>query len=538
MPEYITIQEKVERKTYLKGKFRGKYVGILDERKSDGIHENFYDLEVLEGQITCDKKDIRKWQEGDEFHEFREVGKCLTKLPHELPCKVIEEDGTISHYKLHLQRPKLINYDLTLQQYDQEKVFGVVEGEISGFLIHYDIRDIIVEKKDEKVPSAGAQERIEGGAVFVISEREERQGDYIRKVTDFSDGTTKRGNWVKIKSEQSVISLWDIIVYILFFLFILAPFILLLVNFFWPVLIIAGLILLINFLQPIISFVGRWLIRLLCLGFVFSFIAGLISVFQEAKLPDVPQPVEDTEEVVEVQPEPVVGGDTLISHFRKWQDYDQREYSGYFKIKLSDFRNAARNRQNLPIGMYSSGEYNKIVASVSEFENQNLNLLYSFFDSLKTSHKLGDKRFAEVITSSIQDIPYALVLDQDCNSRIYDDAFITQYLSSGKECVGNIKYGLFSPSEFIGSLKGDCDTRTLLLYTILDHYGYDVAMLSSDVYRHSIIGINLPYDGVAKLINGKRFVVWETTAVGLRPGVISPEQSEMHFWSASLLSKP
>ena len=538
MPKYITVLEKVERKTYLKGKFRGKYVGVLDDKKSDGIHENFYDLEVLTGQISCRKEDIRKWQEGDEFNEFRTIGKCLTKLPAQLPCEIEGNDQVINHYLLRLHQPKLINYSLSLQQYDQEKVFGVVEGEISGFLIHYDDREIEVEEEDPDCIDNNDYNDVSRRNIANITDTHtEKKGNYTRPIKEYSDGTLRRGNWQRATNESSRISLWDVIGYLIFAFFILLPAIVLLINFFWPVVFIAGLFLIFNYLQPLLSFLGKWLIRLLGLTFILLFFGGLITLFKETSLSTVRQHAEDPVEVTQLEPNPKGGSDSIISHLRIWKDYDQKEYSGYFRIKVSDYRKAGSYRQNLSMNMSSPDEYNKIVSVINKFESKNLNLLFPLFDSIRSSNQLSKQRFAEVITSSVQDIPYSLILDRDCNPSFYNDAFITQYLKTGGECTGNVKYGLFSPSEFIGSLKGNCDTRTLLLFTILEHYGYDVVMLSSEVYRHSIIGINLPYEGIAKTINGKRYVVWETTLKGMKPGVVSPSQSDMRYWSASIFSK-
>jgi hypothetical protein len=89
----------------------------------------------------------------------------------------------------------------------------------------------------------------------------------------------------------------------------------------------------------------------------------------------------------------------------------------------------------------------------------------------------------------------------------------------------------------MANLKGDCDTRTLFLYTILSHYGYDVALLSSEYYNHSLIGINLPYDGISYLYKSQRYVLWETTAANIRPGSLPNEISNINYWRISLKSK-
>jgi len=150
---------------------------------------------------------------------------------------------------------------------------------------------------------------------------------------------------------------------------------------------------------------------------------------------------------------------------------------------------------------------------------------------------MDNKTFAESIVTCVQDIPYTLILEKACDPSLYNDHFVNEYLSKGGNCHPNVKYGILSPVEFAATLHGDCDTRALLLFMILNHYEYDVAMLSSEVYRHAVIAINLPYLGTSKNINGKRYVLWETTQAGIPPGVFPSEISNMNLWSFNLISK-
>ena len=73
--------------------------------------------------------------------------------------------------------------------------------------------------------------------------------------------------------------------------------------------------------------------------------------------------------------------------------------------------------------------------------------------------------------------------------------------------------------------------------TIFSHYDYDVALLSSEFYGHSILGINLPISGTAYNYKNQRYVMWETTAPNCKPGVIPNEISNTNNWRISLKSK-
>ena len=86
------------------------------------------------------------------------------------------------------------------------------------------------------------------------------------------------------------------------------------------------------------------------------------------------------------------------------------------------------------------------------------------------------------------------------------------------------------------SLNGDCDTRTLLLYTMLSYYNYDVALLSSEFYGHSILGINLPFEGKKYFYNNQEYTLWETTLL-VKPGLIPNQISNTNNWRISLKSK-
>jgi len=103
-------------------------------------------------------------------------------------------------------------------------------------------------------------------------------------------------------------------------------------------------------------------------------------------------------------------------------------------------------------------------------------------------------------------------------------------------CSAFQKFGINTPIEFLVNLNGDCDTRTLLVFTILEHYNYDVVLLSSDIYQHSILGINLPYQGARYEFMDKSYIFWETTSFS-PPGIIDNEISNTSNWYISLKSK-
>jgi hypothetical protein len=71
----------------------------------------------------------------------------------------------------------------------------------------------------------------------------------------------------------------------------------------------------------------------------------------------------------------------------------------------------------------------------------------------------------------------------------------------------------------------------------LSHYEYDVAILSSEFYSHSVLGINMPYNGLKYKYNNQKYTLWETTAKGSKPGILSNEISNINYWRISIKSK-
>jgi hypothetical protein len=86
----------------------------------------------------------------------------------------------------------------------------------------------------------------------------------------------------------------------------------------------------------------------------------------------------------------------------------------------------------------------------------------------------------------------------------------------------------------MGNFKGDCDTRSVLLFYVLSRFNYDVAILISEQYGHAILGIAGDYSGKFKQYNGIRYYVWETTATDFVPGILSPNYGNMNYWQITL----
>lgn len=541
MPKYETIENHIERRTYIQGKFKGKFIGYFDPRKSDTKHENFYDLEVISGEISTIKNEnnVRHWKTG-EPEAFQKIDNFLTKLPDSLPLEITDEKENTKIYNVNLNDKKLSDYTLSNQVYDGNKVFGDISGNISGYLKHYDTEYIRVEIKEKKSKKLGLiSNKIKTNKQTGNSEVD---GNYKRWEYYYSDRSTYWGSWIKQSgTKNSSFSFWEtlgLLIQIIIGAFFIIP----LLIFGWkvilPIAVLLGLIYLLSLLSNVIISIFKWVFRIA--GFTLLLLIGFGSILLFTNILKTPLTekkniVVNPKEVKKLE-ENLVLGDSIITHHRIWKDYDNNLYEANLKTRFSDYNDAYQLRNNLLIPLNNTTQYNRIVSAIHNYDLNKLDLVYSTLDSLKIQKKLNRIDFAKVVVSLIQDIPYSLILNDDCNANLYNDNFIKEYLSNNGDCLGFTKYGLLSPVEFVSTLKGDCDTRTLLLFTILSHYNYDVVMLSSELYKHSIIGINLPFNGISKSINGINYIVWETTNQGIPPGIISREISDMRFWNVSLIS--
>ena len=211
MPKYEIIENHIERRTYIKGEFKGKFIGYFNPEKSDIKHENFYDLEVISGEVkTIKSKDnVRHWAKG-EPEEFENIEKFLTQLPENLPIEIIEDDGEIKTYSVNLNDKKLIDYQLSNQVYESNKIYGDISGTISGYLRHFDIELESVEvdyqdKKTKNLHLKGIPEKIK---TYKQTGNTEVTDNYKRWEYYYSDKSTYWGPWKKQLRNSSSYSFW------------------------------------------------------------------------------------------------------------------------------------------------------------------------------------------------------------------------------------------------------------------------------------------------------------------------------------------
>jgi hypothetical protein len=535
MVEYKTIEKNIERRSYLKGSFSAKYIGYLDPIKSDGSHENFYDLEIINGIIKCISFDlsISRWDEG-ESEDFQSIEKFLCKFPESLLLETNDNQGNLRRFEISLNEPKLLDFSLSNRVFENNRVFGDINGTISGYLTHYETEYVEIEVTKETIP-------LQKIRTYKKTGKFEEKGSYIRWEYYYSNGDTYWGKWQKNYTKHSSNAIFETIgtiFSIIILLLVLIPILIIGYKVIFGILAIVALLYFSSFVGSVLKNLYTGLVYFFSIIFIVFLTIGLISIFSNT-IEGLSSTIENVE-IKQNEQEITIDEntlDTLITNSIHWSDYESNNYSITYSIKKEDIRNSYDFRNSIPEQIATRQNYDKIVASIHQHDKLLLKSFYKALDSLIITNELDKFEKAELIVTLVQNIPYTLILPDKCAYYLYDDEFIRDYLSAGEDCEGDVKFGLFSPIEFLSNLKGDCDTRTLLLFTILSHYGYDVVMLNSELYQHSIIGINLPYRGSTKLINRKNYIVWETTAPGFRPGFIAREYSDIRFWNPSLISQ-
>ena len=559
--DYIKVTKEIltPRKTYLKGTITGKYRGNKIDDESD--KSNYFDFEIYEAEVLCNSLDDFRKNKPFEFpKDFKNLENNTKikgtvfpkeKLPPTLPVQIIAKDKS---FGINVLEPQLFEFDIVrkLHQTDGDDVFGTFNAFITGYVFDYEreevVETLIVEPLQPVTPTAPRPCLSSG----IETGRTEINGDYIRKEYKCkTHNDNVWGNWnytgrpIGTPPTGGCFSqIFTIIVILigLFFLIKLFPFLLIFVGYYI-------LMVLIGLLAPYL----KWIFRVLGIILLIAFISSLAKTCSSSSgqynpplvvdspretNPPVIVPIVDPADknLIDTVQKPI--RDSIITRFRSWKDYSGHNYEGKYQIKISDFKNAHYYKNSLTISQNSPNAYDGIVFNLKQFDKNNINSVFRLFDSIGKANKLNKIKFAELIVSFAQDIPYAIVLEDGCDASLYNDRFTRNYLlNHSGECDGNQRFGINTPIEFLVNLKGDCDTRTLLLYTIFSHYNYDVALLSSEFYGHSIIGINLPIAGTAYIYNNQRYVMWETTAPNCKAGVIPNEISNLNNWRISLKSK-
>ncbi len=206
-----------------------------------------------------------------------------------------------------------------------------------------------------------------------------------------------------------------------------------------------------------------------------------------------------------------------------WKDFSGEKHRLPFRVNYDAVLKSYKNRQDFFVDYkYTWGALYK---NLADNDRSLIEELSQTFFTYQQERKMNRREFAELIISAIQDIPYTLILNTACEE------------GNVKPCIGNVKMGVFAPAEFISSLYGDCDTRTVILFTLLSRFNYDVAILNSKKYSHSVLGINIPSTGKYKEYHQKKYYFIEATGRGAPIGYLHSDFSNINYWKFELINE-
>lgn len=572
-----------QEKVYIKGAFKGKYIGPLD--KANFTNKNFYniqfyDLEIEDAIVIPPYK--KKYLTYDPYLEYNIQNNVKIHLKGNESTNVFVEDL----HDIIINDVKLLHLTKS-----EGKSFGHIEGHIYGTYIYEKPEKSIL--KDEKIINSQDTRQIieknqpETIVNEIIEEPEEiifgqEKSVWDQRFSEIKNGSFKLlgiltlGLFITSYLGVNLLSISLLTFILIYFLnSVLAPvlgwnnipssqkpsmvgstrgFIRKSLSFFLLAFFVISLILKWNYFGWFL--LALWIIQLFSYSSVgvyktrriwqilssFLILGALLALLTFISNQGGFIPKDDNTEPIVVDDKEnestidTIGNQIKMNYSRVWYDYNKNKYSGDFQSLKNNFKKSRINRVSINNPRGFQEIYNRLWVNDTKLLPSMINML----DSIRIARKLNKDQFADMAVSFVQYIPYVLVHDESCASLVSqspNDDFIQTYHREGKECLPIIKFGVQAPAEFGYNLKGDCDTRVVLLFTLLDHFGYDVAILISEAYGHCVLGINKPGTGSYKNYYGTKYFVWETTSKGFRMGQFPAEVSNMNNWHIALTSK-
>lgn len=537
--------ERTERKIYIKGTILVKYWA---EQENDNIlwvlKEVNYRINPVSAEAAITESDIYAFNPPLHFQKaYSQVDLFKSPLPQPVKCIVATSAGE-ELYDLRLEEIRIINPVLTDITKHEKQSLGTLKGDFFAYVLRIDEKEVI-ETVTECFGETGR-----------VETKKENDNDFIRKEYYHKDCTVFWGSWEQIKrpvtgrtyKKKATTTTVNVItaegcaawwwIPILFLGLIIWP------KFFLGLLVI-GLGLFVLSLG--ITLIARIIPFLLLLFVGFSIYAAFKTGTGNA--PIAKRDWRPSADSIKTSREPIANDtmgrkspDTLISQYIAWKDYDSTAYSLTLSVLANDVRNSALTHDNIQLTSMTT-TLNPVYEYLENTDQSKMERTYSAFDSIKKANNLSETAFAKMVVSCIQSIPYYLVLDQSCNADSYYDEFVYRYLQECNRdcCIGYEKFGIRSPVEFISDLKGDCDTRALIIYSILKKFNYKVALISSEYYKHAMVAVSFENEdrinGLSMNINNRNYYLWETTSTGFQPGQVPDANRNLSYWDIALLNE-
>lgn len=563
MPDLESYTYDRERRTYIRGRFRGKFWADEDaSSKSSNPFEGHFRVHIYEAEVVIE--DARREQDGV-YDGYENETPFLANFPSPVLCRRLADDGATDSYSLDILDIRLTEVYPIIQNAMAEghERFGELEGKIYGFVLDTVQETVYVEKQESATEIVEFHlDRVLSPVVYpeagLRTGEWQENGKYRRPRIHNGRGGHSWGAWEERpigKGNKGCLGVFDDffgclgnmilvlfgtifgfgLILTLYHLFGFSPLLLILVG--------IGLYLLWHFISWILQRLFVLISILFSIFVGFLLVSGIFSAWKNDQSSIRPENERSNREKRKIEPIPmpvddeagdsISSVDTLIMHERVWKATDGTIYQGSLNVRLSQVNKSHVFHRNYSGNAYNLNSFRAIYRDLSNNDNPGLDLIEAMFDSIRKANRLSGYKLADMIVSCVQDIDYVLVLDGVCDARQYSDAFVRDYLAKGKPCVGPIRFGVNAPLEFMEELEGDCDTRSLFLFNVLHRFGFKVCILGSELYGHSVLGIEVPGNGAYKTINNKRYYVWETTARAPL-GQIDPQWRDMRYWDVML----
>ena len=223
--------------------------------------------------------------------------------------------------------------------------------------------------------------------------------------------------------------------------------------------------------------------------------------------------------------------DTIHSrlHDRSWQmNMHSEDYCLSYLTRDSIHENSKQHRL-LRVNKTNTQfkTWNDVYEYLARYSGERISYIGDSLSKIAQENELDKNEFADLVVSFVQDIPYSYVLSNDCKD----------FDSGDYPCMGNVPFGIVSPYEFIHHLKGDCDTRSVLLFSLMNYLKFKVMILVSSEYAHALIGVNLPGTGDHVTWNKRKYYLWETTSAGWSMGMLPPDMNNLDYWKIILANE-
>jgi hypothetical protein len=231
--------------------------------------------------------------------------------------------------------------------------------------------------------------------------------------------------------------------------------------------------------------------------------------------------------------------DSLYQHHMAWTDFTPREFLGSYPTTLANYKQSLQFHSaidDMEIPADENKYWSNIYSMLANNDAKKMDSLINVFQSHRLNNNLSAYETAEMVVSYIQQIPYYLVHSETCQQAVmHGNDFMRQYHFDGRPCLPEVVAGVQSPYEFSHNLKGDCDTRSLLAFTVLSALDIPCSVWVSGIYGHSVVGIGIAAGGGNfKYVNGVRHFGTELTAQGYRLGMLAPDQTDMDNWTIAI----